>query len=1029
MKFLYLTKVLSSLSLFTTSALLLILPQLASAQPVSVELNDSPSRVLGQPSRAVPVQTISPNWVEGRELTTPQGIAIDRSAGGPILYIADTGNNRIMAWRNPLAAANGAPADLIIGQRNRFLTGQNGPGTNYTTGLRVPTGLTVDNEGNLWVADSNNNRIMRYPRPFDQPADLLFPDVVLGQEFFGSANSTTVGRMPNRGRDTCAANTLFLSDLGSTVFRTRMSFDPAGNLWVADPGNNRVLRFPARVLTPGNFGPDADLVLGQIDFVTRTAHNGDLRDKTKLYFPSGLTYAPDGRLYVSDGRNRVMVYRNPSTVGQNADRILGLLILQQGQAVPPRVNDIQFNTPESIAVVDGFVFVADANNNRLVRFNSADSWAPESATSFSPTMRDVIGQDNFNAGELNRGAATATALGLNVPTDMAVLNNNLFVVDSDNNRVVVIPGGAPFTQAATKVFGQTLFDANSPNLLEGKEFFLIGTSTGQLYRGGGMALDGNTLYIADTLNHRIMCYRDVRSTRIGQPADLIIGQVSPDRSIPNSPNGRLTQPNQDGLFLPHSVAVDANGDLWVADSGNARVLRFPKPFQQTGPQRANLVIGQPNFSLRITDPSQRSMSFPVAIAFTTGGHLLVSDFAHNRVLYFLKPTGGDFTNFQAATNVFGQPDFVSAITGNTGNRFNGPRGLAVDVDDRLYVADSGNGRVHIYNRVTTAGTDQSPALTLGGLNQPTGVAADPRTAEIWVANTNSSQALRFPSFANLSINPRANLVLTTAPGVLDIRVDSNSNVVVSDGANRVSFYYQLAAQSNAANFQTTTLAPNTIGSLFAKGGSFADTTAVFSGFPMPKELGDLQVLLDEKPASLFFVSQGQINFFVPADAPTSGTVEILVLRKSTGQVLASGTMQMNSQAPGFFTSTASGRGQVSAINEDGTINSSTNPVARGQVISLYGTGLGRVSNAPEDGRPAPGGPLAEGTRPDVSFNLLPARPDDVLYSGLAPGFVGLWQLNVRVPLTTPPGNQIPVVVLLNSQPNLLGAAITIAVKQ
>lgn len=1023
MNSLHFLKLLSSLSLFTTSAVLLL------AQPVSVVLNDSPSRVLGQPSRAIPVQTIAPNWVEGRELTTPQGIAIDRSAGGPILYIADTGNNRILAWRNPLAAANGAPADLVIGQRNRFLTGPNGPGTSYTTGLRVPTGLTVDSEGNLWVADSNNNRIMRYPKPFEQPADLLFPDVILGQDTFGGASSASVGRLPNRGRDTCAANTLFLSDLSSNVFRTRMTFDPAGNLWVADPGNNRVLRFPARVLTPGNFGPDADLVLGQIDFVTRTGQSGDTRDKTKLAFPSGVTYGPDGRLYVSDIRNRVLVYRNPSTIGQNAERILGILILQQGQAVPPRVNDTQFNVPESLLLADGFLYVADSNNNRLVRFNPADSWAPESATSFSPTMRDVIGQDNFNSGDPNRGAATATALGLNVPTDMAVLNNNLFIVDSDNNRVVVVPGGAPFTQAANKVFGQTLFDASSPNLIEGKEFFFIGTSTGQLFRGGGMALDGNILYIADTLNHRIMCYRDIRSVRLGQPADLIIGQVSPDRSIPNSPNGRLTQPNQEGLFLPHSVAVDSNGDLWVADSGNARVLRFPRPFAATGAQRANLVLGQPNFSLRITDPSQRSMSFPVGIAFTTGGNLLVSDLAHNRVLYFLKPSSGDFTNFQPATNVFGQPDFVSAAAGNTGNRLNGPRGIAVDVDDRLYVADSGNNRVHIYNRVTLAGADQSPALTLQSLNQPTGVAADPRTAEIWVANTGSSQALRFPSFANLSINPRANLVLTTAPGVLDIRVDSNSNIVVSDGANRVSFYYQLAAQSNAANFQTTTLAPNTIASLFAQGGTFTDTTAVFSGFPLPTELGDLQVLLDERPASLFFVSERQINFFVPADAPTSGTVEILVIRRSTNQVLASGTMQMNSQAPGFFTSTATGRGQISAINEDGTVNSSTNPVARGQVISLYGTGLGRVSNAPQDGRPAPSGPLAEGARPDVSFNLLPARPDDVLYSGLAPGFVGLWQLNVRVPMTTPPGNQIPVVVLLNSQPNLLGAAVTIAVKQ
>jgi sugar lactone lactonase YvrE len=278
-----------------------------------------------------------------------------------------------------------------------------------------------------------------------------------------------------------------------------------------------------------------------------------------------------------------------------------------------------------------------------------------------------------------------------------------------------------------------------------------------------MALDGNIVYVADTLNNRVLGFRDVRSLTLGTPADLVIGQVSADRSIPNSPQGRTTTPTQEGLYLPHSVAVDAQGNLYVADSGNGRVLRFPRPFDTPGLPRANLVIGQPNFNLKITDPSPRNMSFPVGLAFTNAGHLLVSDLAHNRVLYFLRPNGGDFTNFQAAANVFGQPDYVTSQGSSAGNRFNLPRGIAVDVDDRLYVADSGNNRVQIYNRVPTAGQDASPALTLSGLSQPSGVTADPRTAEIWVANTGASQAIRFPAYASLSINPVSNLVLGEGP--------------------------------------------------------------------------------------------------------------------------------------------------------------------------------------------------------------------------------------------------------------------------
>jgi uncharacterized protein (TIGR03437 family) len=994
--------------------------------PVSVVLNDSASRVLGHPNRDL--RTIAPNWVEGREMTTPQGIAFDRRPGNTILYVADSGNNRILAWRNPLSAANGAMADLIIGQRDRFRTDQNGPGTNLTTGLRQPTGLAVDAEGNLWVADSNNNRILRYPQPFEQPADLLFPDVLIGQDTFGTSGGSNLGRQPNRGRTDPDSNTLFFSNLSNQIFRARMAFDNNGNLWVTDPGNHRVLRFPRSVLNAGSIGPAADLVIGQLDFTSRVPWTGDARDKSRLNTPSGIAWGTDGRLYVADGRRRVMVYNNPVSNAQNAERILGIFV---GQTAPPPVNDTNFGLPEALLLHENHLIVVDTTNHRLVRFNPATTWAPESPTFFSPAMRDVIGQANFTSGEPNRGNPGPSALGFQSPVDAAVLDGNLFVVDADNHRIIVLPGGAPFAQAGNRLFGQTLFDANGPNLLEGREFFLIGTSGGIIYRGGGMALDGNRMYIADTLNHRVLGYRDVRSVQLGLPADLVIGQVSLDRSIPNSPSGRINSPSANGLLLPHSVAVDSNGDLWVADSGNGRVLRYPRPFDAQGPIQPNLVLGQPNFVLTITDPTSRNMSFPVGLAFTNGGNLLVSDLIHNRVLYFIKPAGGDFTNFQAAANVFGQPDFSSTFASNAQNRLRNPRGIAVDVDDRLYVADAANNRLQIYDRVPLAGPDPSPALTVGGLNNPTGVAADPRTAEIWVANTGTNQAIRFPSYASLAINPVSNLVLGSAIGPLDIRVDNNSNVLIADSSNRVGFYYQRAAQVNGANFVTTTLAPNTIASLYAQGGRFTEETSVFSSLPLPDTLSDTQVLLNERPLPLFFVSPGQINFFLPADLPTSGVQELLVLNKSRGQVVAAGSIQLRDVSPGLFTSTATGRGQISAINQDGTVNSPQNPIARGQVISLFGTGLGPVSNAPVNGNPAPSSPLAEGARPDVSFNLLPASPEPVLFSGLAPGFVGLWQLNVRIPDTVPPGNAVPVILFLNSTPNLpvQGQFVTIAVRQ
>lgn len=997
-------------------------------QKESVTLNPLPSRVLGHPNKDL--VTASPNWVEGRELTTPQGIALDTSAtsSAGILYVADTGNNRVLAWKNAVNANSGAPADLVIGQRDRFKSDANGPGTNFTTGLNQPTGVVVDSKGNLYVVDTNNNRILRYPRPFDQPTDqLLEIDVMLGQETFGSQTGGNTGRLVNRGRSTPAANSLYLSDLNSNIFRIRLAFDAGGNLWVADSGNNRVLRYPARVLEPGNFGPDADVALGQLS-LQASVPNSDPREKSSLFVPSGIAIAADARLYVSDARGRVLVYRNPTATGQSADRILGVLVLTQGQPIPPAINDTSLGSPEAIFVVNNQPLVLDARYHRMVRYDLPDAW-PSEAVSFSPKMKDVSGQGDFNSGDPNRSLRVPGPSGYNLPVDAVPSGSNLFLVDANNHRVLMIPGGAPFTAPATKVFGQTGLDLNGANLVEGKEFFFAGVFQGKSYRGGGIALDGNILYVADTLNHRVLGFRDVRNITLGKPADIVIGQVSMDRTTINSPDGNQNIPNQTGVFLPHAVAVDSKGDLYIADTGNSRVLRYPRPFDNVSSQRPNLVLGQSSFTGKITDASPRNMSAPVGLAFTVGGSLLVSDNSHNRVLYFQKPTGGDFTNGQAAANVIGQPDFITTTASNDAKRMNAPRGVTLDVDDRMYVVDAGNQRMMIYNRVTQAGSDASPALTLAGISSPQGITADPNTAEIWITDGGNGRSLRFPSYEFLSVNSQPNLAVFSQIYPLDLKTDQNSNLVISDAANRIAFFYQAQSSINAANQQTTNLTAGMIATMYARGGKFADSEAVAPGIPWPKEMADTQVLFDDQPVPLYYVGPKQINFQVPWSAQSGKNADITVIKKSTGQVLASSLSVIDIVSPGFFTATSTGGGQISAINEDGTVNSTSNPVARSKVISLYGTGLGAVSNTPADGAAA-GTPLSVGVeKPDVYLNGIIVPAANVLYSGLAPGFVGLWQLNVKIPDTVAPGNAVSVIVQLRSVPSQKLKGTVIAVKQ
>src|SRR5579872_6036672 len=155
-------RLLQSISACAVAAAVL---ETAGAQtPASTIFNPAPSRIVGQAvlQQQGVLTATAPNLVEGREFNGPQAIAIDTSVSPPILYVADAGNNRVLAWKNATAFTKGDFADKVIGQRDFLTTVPKGPGTDLITGLSSPAGLAVDNAGNLYVVDAGNNRILRY---------------------------------------------------------------------------------------------------------------------------------------------------------------------------------------------------------------------------------------------------------------------------------------------------------------------------------------------------------------------------------------------------------------------------------------------------------------------------------------------------------------------------------------------------------------------------------------------------------------------------------------------------------------------------------------------------------------------------------------------------------------------------------------------------------------------------------------------------------------------------------------------------
>jgi minor extracellular serine protease Vpr len=163
------------------------------------------------------------------------------------------------------------------------------------------------------------------------------------------------------------------------------------------------------------------------------------------------------------------------------------------------------------------------------------------------------------------------------------------------------------------------------------------------------------------------------------------------------------------------------------------------------------------------------------------------------------------------------------------------------------------------------------------------------------------------------------------------------------------------------------------------------------------------------PGYLYFVSPGQVNAFVPWELAGQSSVQVKV-NVDEGSYSNVITVPLSQYAPGFYLNTGN---VADALDLNYNLISASNPAVRGQVIQLYVTGLGPVTNQPNSGDPlgpAPGSLSNTLTKPTVSIGGQQAA---VGFSGLA-GYVGLYQVNVTVPTGISAGNQ-PITISIGGQ--------------
>jgi uncharacterized protein (TIGR03437 family) len=221
----------------------------------------------------------------------------------------------------------------------------------------------------------------------------------------------------------------------------------------------------------------------------------------------------------------------------------------------------------------------------------------------------------------------------------------------------------------------------------------------------------------------------------------------------------------------------------------------------------------------------------------------------------------------------------------------------------------------------------------------------------------------------------------------------------------------------------TSLTPGSITSVF--GTNLVTGTSGAAGLPLANTLLGTSVQITAPPGSttvnvqapLYFVSPGQINFQMPWEL--TGQTQALLSVVFNGIPSAPLTINLAPVGPAIFTTNSQGTGQ-GAIQIANTTTFAApvgsipgvdaRPATAGDFLTIYCTGLGDVSNRPASGAPAPGGPLASTVAtPTVTIGGMPTT---ATFSGLSPGFVGLYQVNVQVLAGVAPGNAVPVVITI-----------------
>jgi uncharacterized protein (TIGR03437 family) len=970
------------------------------------------------------------------ELDNPFEVAVD-AAGN--LYFADTLNNRVRKVSNGVVStvAGSGPAGRGAGTGTGAYGGDGGPAT--SAGLNRPRGVALDGAGNLFIADTGNNRIRKVSN------GVITTVAGNGQEYDGG--------------------TLVLGDGGPATNAllgppSCVAVDTSGNLFICD-GNDRIREVSNGVITTvagngqpyafsnGDGGPATSATLNgpagvAVDsagslyiaetasfrvrkvtngVITTFAGNGEYNysgdggpaTSASLEGPAGLALDASGSLYIADsgdGRIRRVANGVITTVTVGESVVLG----DNGPAT-----STSSSGPWGVAVdARGNIYIADTGANSIQLLTCCSSVPPYTIQAFAG-----IGTVGYSG-----DGGPAVSAEIYEPRAVAVdANGNVYIADTTNNVIRKVSNGVITTVAGTYTFPSYGGDGGP-------------ATKAALNKPQGVAVDAaGNLYIADTGNSRIrMVSNGVITTVAGRGSAGCVPPYSGD-------NGPATSA---WLSCPMGVAVDAAGNLYFADTGNNGVRMV-----SNGVITTVAGIQTSGFSGDNGPAASAELSVPIGVAVDAAGNLYIADANNNRIRMV---SNGVITTVAGGKQGYGGDNGLA-----TSAELCGPGGVAADAAGNLYIADTGNNAIRMVNNgvIRTVAGDFIAACSHGfgnsgnggpatsaDLNSPYGVAVD-GSGNVYIADMYNDQTrVLAPSAAPCSyalsasgqtvapaggsgqiavtapggcswaaLNPLDWVTLTggaegTGNGAVTFSVAPNPGGTGYDRSGTlfiggVPFTVQQAGDPTASPTITpggvvpvdsaaNTIQPGEWVSIY--GAHLASSTVGWNG-DFPTSLGGASVTINGRAAYLSYASPTQINLQAPDDA-TTGPVPVAVTT-STGTATA--TVTLAQIAPSFLLldnahvagiiQEGGPYGGYEIIGPNGTTSLGyfISPVRAGDTIELFAMGFGPTSPV------VPAGQAFSSAAPVTS-------PVKVLIGGVSvtPSFAGLtgaglYQINLTVP--------------------------------